>query len=175
MRELIRYDPGNWERLKALALDSVTSPHSRRAYGSALNDFLAWFRAESRPPISKAVVNAYKAHLEAVGLSASTINVRLSAVRKLTAEAADNGLIAPELAAGIARVRGVSRHGVRLGNWLDRGQAERLIEAPECLHARGQAGSRAARGPDRVRATPIRSRAAGVQSHPAARAKMGNC
>ena len=99
MSELVRYDPGNWERLKALALDSVTSPHSRRAYGSALNDFLAWYRAESRPPISKAVVNAYKAHLEAVGLSASTINVRLSAVRKLIAEAADNGLIAPELAA----------------------------------------------------------------------------
>ena len=130
MSELVRYDPGNWERLRALALDSVTSPHSRRAYGSALNDFLAWYRAESRPPISKAVVNAYKAHLEAVGLSASTINVRLSAVRKLIAEAADNGLIAPELAAGIARVRGVSRRGVRLGNWLDRRQAERLIEAP---------------------------------------------
>jgi len=138
MGELVQYDVGNWERLKALALDSVTSPHSRRAYGTALNDFLAWYRAETRPPISKAVVNAYKAHLEATGLAAATINVRLSAIRKLIAEAADNGLIAPELAAGIARVRGVSRRGVRLGNWLDRRQAERLIQAPNVAKLAGK-------------------------------------
>lgn len=138
MSDLVRYDRSEWEKLKALALDSVTSPHSRRAYGSALNDFLAWYRAESRPPISKAVVNAYKAHIEAAGLSASTINVRLSAVRKLIAEAADNGLISPELAAGIARVRGVGRRGVRLGNWLDRRQAERLIRAPDCSTLAGK-------------------------------------
>jgi integrase len=84
------------------------------------------------------VVNAYKAHLEAAHLSASTINVRLSAVRKLIAEAADNGLIDPVLAAGIARVRGVGRRGVRLGNWLDRGQAERLIQAPDASSLTGK-------------------------------------
>ncbi|MGA2724193.1 MAG: tyrosine-type recombinase/integrase [Bryobacteraceae bacterium] len=138
MSELVRYDQAAWEKLKVLALDGVTSPHSRRAYESALNDFLAWYRAESRPPISKAAVNAYKAHLEAAGLSASTINVRLSAVRKLVAEAADNGLITPELAAGIARVRGVGRRGVRLGNWLDRRQAERLIQAPDTCTLTGK-------------------------------------
>lgn len=131
MGELVRYDPGNWERLKALALDGVTSPHSRRAYGTALNTFLAWYKAEPRPPISKAVVNAYKSHLEGLGLAAATINVHLSAIRKLIAEAADNDLITPELAAGIARVRGVSRRGVRMGNWLDRRQAERLLQAPD--------------------------------------------
>jgi len=138
MGELVRYDQAGWEKLKALALDSVTSPYSRRAYASALNDFLTWYRAESRPPISKAAVNAYKAHLEAAGLSASTINVRLSAVRKLIAEAADNGLIPLELAAGIARVRGVARRGVRLGNWLDRRQAERLIQAPDASTLTGK-------------------------------------
>jgi len=117
--------------LKSLALDSLTSPHSRRAYASALDDFLAWYRAASRPPISKAVVNAYKAQLEAAGLSASTINGRLCALRKLVWEAADNGLLPPDLAAAIARVRGVGRRGVRLGNWLDRGQAARLIQMPD--------------------------------------------
>ena len=60
-------------------------------------------------------------------------------VRRLAAEAADNGLIPGELAAGIARVRGASRRGVRLGNWLDRSQAERLIQAP---HADTLAGKR---------------------------------
>jgi hypothetical protein len=36
-----------------------------------------------------------------------TINVRITAVRKLAVEAADNGLLAPELAAGITDFRGV--------------------------------------------------------------------
>src|SRR3984893_12426345 len=98
MGELIKFEPGPWEKLQALALDSVTSPHSKRAYESALNHFLAWYHSESRPPISKAVVNAYKAELEEAGLSASTTNVRLAAVRRLVCEAADNGLIPSDLA-----------------------------------------------------------------------------
>jgi site-specific recombinase XerD len=138
MNEVIRHADGEWEKWKALALDSVTSPHSRRAYGSALDHFWQWYRAASQAPLSKAVANAYKAHLEVTGLSASTINVRLSAVRKLAAEASDNGLIPGELAAGIARVRGASRRGVRLGKWLDRGQAERLIQAPHTATLAGK-------------------------------------
>src|SRR5713101_4128160 len=129
MGELIKYELGQWERLKSLALDSVTSPHSKRAYESALNHFLAWYHSEFRPPVSKAVVNAYKTELERARLSASTINVRLAAVRRLVSEAADNGLIPLDLAAGIAKVKGASRLGVRTGNWLERRQAERLINA----------------------------------------------
>lgn len=138
MNELVRQAEAGWEKLKSLALDSVTSPHSRRAYASALDNFLAWYRAASGAPLSKAVVNAYKAHLQAAGLSASTINARLSALRKLVAEAADNGLIPLEVAASIARVRGVGQRGVRLGNWLDRRQAERLIQAPPAATLTGK-------------------------------------
>jgi len=138
MGELVKYEPGQWEKLKSLALDSVTSPHSKRAYESALNHFLAWYHSEFRPPISKAVVNAYKAQLEEAGLSASTINVRLAAVRRLVCEAADNGLIPPDLAAGIAKVKGASRLGVRTGNWLERRQAERLINAPDTTTLAGK-------------------------------------
>jgi site-specific recombinase XerD len=131
MGELIRHDSEGWERLRALVLDSVPSPHSKRAYRCGLDAFLLWYRAGFRPPISKAVVSAYKAQLEALGLAASTINVRLSAIRKLVAEAADNGLISAELAASVAKVKGAPRHGVRMGNWLDREQAERLLQAPD--------------------------------------------
>jgi len=138
MSELVRDDRAQWERLKALALDGLTSPNSKRAYESALNNFLTWYRAELRPPISKAVVNSYKAHLEARGCGASTINGRLSAVRKLVVEAADNGLIDPEMAAGIGRVRGVGRRGVRLGNWLDCHQAQQLIQAPDIATITGK-------------------------------------
>jgi hypothetical protein len=69
----------------------------------------AWYRAESRPPFSKAVVQQYRAHLEAQNLAPSTINVRLAAVRKLGSEAADNGLLVPELAVGISKVKGVKK------------------------------------------------------------------
>jgi hypothetical protein len=39
-------------------------------------------------------------------------------VRKLALEATNNGLLAPELAAGITRVNGTKSKGVRIGNWL---------------------------------------------------------
>jgi integrase len=52
----------------------------------------------------------------------------LAAVRRIAYEAADAGLLSPELAAGIRRVKGVRRIGVRLGNWLTPEQGRRLLE-----------------------------------------------
>ena len=66
----------------------------------------------------------YRAELQAQGLGAVSINHRLTALRKLATEAADNGLLAPPLAAGIARLRGLRPQGRRLGNWLSRPEAE---------------------------------------------------
>jgi integrase len=62
----------------------------------------------------------------------------LSAIRKLAAEAADNGLLAPEAAAGIARVKGSKRHGVRAGNWLTLDQAEQLLALPDPATHKGR-------------------------------------
>ena len=61
----------------------------------------------------------------------SSINLRLATIKKLAAEAADNALLAPEIAAAIGRVHGAKRLGVRTGNWLTRPQAQELIEAPD--------------------------------------------
>jgi integrase len=69
--------------------------------------------------------------LEARGLGSVSINVRITAVRKLAVEAADNGLLPPELANGITRVKGVASKGVRLGNWLSVKQAQALLNAPD--------------------------------------------
>jgi hypothetical protein len=69
--------------------------------------------------------------LEARGLGAVSINVRITAVRKLALEAADNGLLAPELANGITRVKGVKSKGVRLGNWLIVQRAQALLNAAD--------------------------------------------
>ncbi|HYI94657.1 MAG TPA: site-specific integrase [Bryobacteraceae bacterium] len=126
-------------RLKALVRDSVHSCESKRAYGRAVDDFLQWFAA-TRPPggFSKASVQAYRAKLVESGLAASTINLRMTALRRLAAEAADNGLLAPETATAITRVKGARRQGVRIGNWLSVPQAEALVNEPNTAMRKGK-------------------------------------
>jgi hypothetical protein len=46
-------------------------------------------------------------------LAPGTINVRLGAVRRLAYEAADCGLLSSDPAAGIRRVKGLKKNGVR--------------------------------------------------------------
>ena len=70
----------------------------------------------------------YRIHLEQRHYAPATINLRLAAVRRVAYEAADAGLLSPELAAGIRRVKGVRRLGVRLGNWLTPEQGRRLLD-----------------------------------------------
>jgi site-specific recombinase XerD len=120
-----------WIRIKRLVLDSVSSQHSQRAYGQALDGFAHWCAESAAPGFTKATVQAWRAALETAGLAASSINVRLSAIRKLAAEAADNGLLATEVAAAIGRVKGAKRHGVRAGNWLTLDQAEEMLDLPD--------------------------------------------
>ena len=60
----------------------------------------------------------YRRYLESRRLAANTINQQLAAVRRLAHETADTGLLSPDLAAGISRVKGVKQLGQRSGNWL---------------------------------------------------------
>jgi hypothetical protein len=83
-------NPG-WAMICSLVLDGITSPHTHRAYAQALDEFLIWFQAETGRPFSKATVQRYRRELEIKGLAASSINVRLTAIRRLAIEAADNG------------------------------------------------------------------------------------
>ena len=39
----MRAESGTWTRIKSLVLDSVTSPHSKRAYEQALDAFALWW------------------------------------------------------------------------------------------------------------------------------------
>jgi site-specific recombinase XerC len=55
----------------------------------------------------------------------------MPAIRKLAVEATDNALLAPELAAGIQRVKSAKSIGVRAGNWLTLRQAQALLNAPD--------------------------------------------
>jgi len=126
-----------WQKLKTLVLDSVSSPITKRVYNMALDEFYLWFQQEPRPGFTKATVSAWRVSLEARGLGSSSIIIRMSAIRKLAAEAADNGLLAPELAAGISRVKSAKSVGIRVGNWLSVREAQSLLNAPDVTTTRG--------------------------------------
>src|ERR1017187_6729842 len=113
---------------KTSVLNSLSSPRSRRNYQFAMDQFIAWYCSEPRLALNRTVVLRFRLYLESLGLAAATINQRLATVRHLAYEAADSGLLSPELAAGIRRVKGVKQLGVRAGNWLTLEQSRTLLE-----------------------------------------------
>jgi integrase len=119
----------NLEHAKTAVLNSLTSASGQRTYDHAIREFVAWYCSEPRLAFNRTVVLRYRIHLEQRGYAPATVNLRLAAVRRIAYEAADAGLLSPELAAGIRRVKGVRRIGVRLGNWLTPEQGRRLLEA----------------------------------------------
>ena len=138
MNELISLEKiAQWQKLKTLVLDSVSSPITKRVYNMALDEFMGWFQQALRPGFTKATVSAWRVSLEERRLGSSSIIIRMSAIRKLAAEAADNGLLAPELVAGISRVKSAKTQGIRVGNWLSLRQAQALLSAPDITTLRG--------------------------------------
>jgi site-specific recombinase XerD len=117
------------EQSKSAVLNSLTSPSSQRSYNHAIREFIEWYCSEPRLAFNKTVLTRYRISLEQRHYAPSTINLRLAAVRRLAYEASDSGLLSPDLAAGIRRVKGARRLGVRIGNWLTAEEGRRLISA----------------------------------------------
>ena len=115
---------------KSAVLDSLRSRESKRGYRHAIDEFIQWYCSEPRLSFNKVVVTRYRIFLENRNLASGTINGRLAAVRRLAYEAADAGLLSPELAAGIRRVKGAKKLGVRLGNWLTAEEARKFWQSP---------------------------------------------
>ena len=117
------------EHSKAAVLNSLGSLQSRRSYKHAIEEFIRWYCSEPRLALNRAVVLRYRLHLESIPLAPSTINVRLAAIRRIAYEAADTGLLSPELVAGIRRVKGIKRLGQPVGNWLIAQQGRQLMSS----------------------------------------------
>ncbi len=115
------------EQSKNAVLNSLAAASSQESYGHAIDEFIGWYCSEPRLAFNRSVVLRYRFFLEKKNLAPSTLNVRLAAVRRLAFEAADTGLLSPELAAGIGRVKGAKRLGVRIGNWLTVEQSKTLL------------------------------------------------
>jgi site-specific recombinase XerD len=122
----------------ALVSNGVSSQNSKRAYERAIVEFLGWCRSSGAADFTKGTLQAYRSALEARALSASTINVSLCAIRKLATELADSGALSQDAAAGIGKVKGARRKGVRIGNWLSASQAEDLLLLPEADSIKGK-------------------------------------
>src|SRR3954451_20906492 len=118
------------EHAKSAVLSSLTNADAQRGYNHALDEFVDWYCSEPRLAFNRVVVLRYRSHLESRRLAPGTINLRLGAVRRLAYEAADCGLLSADLAAGIRRVHGVRKIGVRLGNWLSAEESKTLWRRP---------------------------------------------
>jgi hypothetical protein len=106
--------------LPDLEIAKAAVPDAQRGYRHAIDEFVDWYCSEPRLSFSKTVVVRYRMHLE-IAAPRSRNNQpppRCCAVRCLAYEAADCGLLSADLAAGIRRVKGVKKLGIRLGNWL---------------------------------------------------------
>ena len=117
------------EQSKSAVLNSLTSPSSQRSYDHAIREFIEWYCSEPRLAFNKTVVTRCRISLEQRQYAPSTINLRLAAVRRPAYKASDCGLLSPDLAAGIRRVKGARRLGVRIGNWLTAEEGRRLVSA----------------------------------------------
>jgi site-specific recombinase XerD len=123
--------------LREMVLKAVVSAHSRRNYAKALDELFA-FSAEKRQPLSRELLMEYRAQMIERKLSPSTINVRLSAVRKLIGEAKRYGILNGEQAAQLADIPNIRQQGTRLGNWLTREQAKELLTVPDRTTVKGK-------------------------------------
>jgi site-specific recombinase XerD len=126
------------EHAKSAVLNGLNSADAKRGYRHAIDEFVDWYCSEPRLAFNRIVVLRYRSHLESRQLAPGTINLRLGAVRRLAYEAADCGLLSADLAAGIRRVKGVKKLGMRLGNWLTAEQGHALWKAPDQQHLKGK-------------------------------------
>ena len=126
------------DQARSAVLNSLRSPDSQRSYRHAIDEFIAWYCSEPRLSFNKTVVTRYRIHLESRLLAPGTINGRLAAVRRLAYEAADAGLLSPELAASIRRVKGAKMLGTRIGNWLTAKEARALWQLPNPASLKGK-------------------------------------
>jgi integrase len=119
---------------KTAVLNTLSSSDSRRSYRFAIDDFVTWYCSEPRLAFGKTVVLRYRLELIWPRPRSTCASLRFAASRM---KQPTPGSSAPELTAGILRVKGVKSKGVRVGNWLSLRQAQVLLSAPDVTAVRG--------------------------------------
>jgi integrase len=130
-------ESSRFNELRLAVLNGVTAKNSKRNYALALDE-LAAFSKQLEQPISRSLLLAFREAMLERKLGASTINVKLSAVRKLVGEARRAGVITAEEAAQMTDVPNIPQRGARLGNWLTTEQAKQLLAVPDRSTLKGK-------------------------------------
>src|SRR5207244_12060384 len=86
------------EHAKPADRNTLYSRSGQRTYDHAINEFVEWYWSEPRLAFNRTVALRYRS-LEQKQYAPSTINLRLVTVRGVAYEAAESGLLSPELAA----------------------------------------------------------------------------
>ena len=126
-----------FDELRSAVLNGVTADNSKRNYALALDELSAFCLARQQP-VSRTLLLEFKAAMLERDLSASTINVKLSAVRKLVDEAKRAGVLGAEEASQMSDIPNVGQRGTRLGNWLTKEQARELLAVPDRSTLKGK-------------------------------------
>jgi Phage integrase, N-terminal SAM-like domain len=84
------------EQSKVAVLNTLASAHSRRSYQYAIERFIAWYCNEPRLAFNRSVVVRYRSFLERQSLAPATINLHLSAIRRLADESTESGWLSLE-------------------------------------------------------------------------------
>jgi site-specific recombinase XerD len=121
-----------------IILESVDGINTVGSYLHALLDFRQWYIEHGQGELSKALIQTYALELKDHGMNAGNINIRLIAIRRLAAEAADNGTLDPVIVAGILRIKGMRAEGRHLGNWLTKIQTQELINSVSTSTLKGK-------------------------------------
>jgi integrase len=119
--------------LKHLVVDSMSAANSKRNYSKALDHLFNF--AQDRP-LSRELLLAWRASMEKQ--SPSTVNIRLSAMRSLVAEARRAGFVSAEDAAKLTDIPNIKQAGTRQGNWLTREQAKEILAVPDRSKLKGK-------------------------------------
>ena len=130
-------ESSRFDELRLAVLNGVTAKNTKRNYALAMDE-LAAFCTERQQPISRTLLLAFREAMLERKLGASTINVKLSAVRKLVGEARRAGGISGEEAAQMTDVPNIPQRGARLGNWLTKEQARALLAVPDRSTLKGK-------------------------------------
>jgi integrase/recombinase XerD len=115
----------------------IGNAHTKEAYRRALERFFSWWETPSGDEFDVGLVRAHVRVLGDSGLSPSTINQRLSAIRRLAGLAVEAGLIDLQAAADIGRISNFQRPIVPLHQTLQAAEGEALINAPSQSTTKG--------------------------------------
>ena len=128
----MHWQDANWVRVQEQVVLACTSRHSQRAYRASLRAYGVWGCRTRQSELSKSSVLKYRDYLLLTRkLAPKSINLQLTALRRLTQDALEAKLIDAPTATGILRIPMVPNRGVRAGVWLPREQAKRLLAAPK--------------------------------------------